>query len=118
MRQVVDALGVKQVAFDLDVAPSHLVNALEERDRNVPLKWLPYILVNAPAHLGDEILIRLARLRGRDVVEAAPPDPAAELEMLKAALGEELGPTARAAILQKAAGMARGRRPPSNGSRR
>lgn len=110
IRRVIDVLGVKQCAFDLDVAPSQLMNAVEERERNLPMKWLPYLLVNAPSELGDEFIGKLAALRGMEVSEARAPSPEEELSALKAALAEELGTGARAAVLQKAAVIHRGRR--------
>ena len=105
-----EAIGLKTVAYDLDVAPSQLSHALDERERNLPARWVAYLVAGAPAELGDEYVRRLAKLRGLEVHEARPPSPEEELAALKAALAEELGAGARAAVMAKAATIGRGRR--------
>lgn len=110
LRQMAEAIGLKTVAYELDVAPSQLAHALDERERNLPARWIGYLVTNAPAELGDEYVRRLAKLRGLDVHEAKPPSPEEELAALKAALTEELGAGARAAVMTRAATIQRGRR--------
>lgn len=110
LRRMAEAIGLKEVAFALDVAPSQLSHALDERERNLPARWVAYLVATAPAELADEYVRRLARLRGLDVVEAQKLSPEDELAALKAALAEELGTGARGAVLAKAAVIARGRR--------
>lgn len=111
LRAMVYAIGVKQVAFDLDVAPSALLNAVEERERNFPARWEDYLLLHAPREQVDEYLRALARPVGMDIVEATPPMSAEdELAALKAALTEELGSGARAAVMQRAASIHKNRR--------
>lgn len=103
LRQMAERIGNKVCAIDLDIAPSQLSHALDERDhRNLPAKWIAYLVTNV-GELGDEYVRRLAKLRGLDVVEAKPAEPAEELADLKAALAELLGAEIRQAILSRAA---------------
>lgn len=100
LREVVDFVGVKQVAFDLDIAPSSLVQALNGHDRHhVRLAWLPYLVRKAP---NAAVLEFLAELRGLEVQPAKPLTPEEELAALKEALDESLGPELRTAVLAKA----------------
>jgi hypothetical protein len=101
LRQMAERIGNKVCAIDLDVAPSQLSHALDERDRNLPAKWIAYLVTNA-GELGDDYVRRLAKLRGLEVIEAQPLKPAEELAELKAALAECLGPELRQAVLAKA----------------
>lgn len=105
LRDIVDYAGVKQVAFDLDVAPSQLVNALEERDRHhFRAAWIPYVLSQAP---DDRAVEFLAALRGLECVPERKQSPAEELADLKGALADCLGPELRQAVLLKAKGRKR-----------
>lgn len=89
LRAVVDFVGVKQVAYDLDVAPSILLNALEERDRHhVRADWLPYLVRKAP---NDDLVTFLASLRGLDVVPRRELTDAEKLERLDGVLKRHLG---------------------------
>ena len=101
LRQMAERIGMKVCAIDLDVAPSHLSNALDERDRNLPAKWEDYLIVNGGEY-ADEYIRRMAALRGKDVVDALPPDPAEELTALKAALSELLPSEMREVISKNA----------------
>jgi hypothetical protein len=111
LRGMVYAIGVKTVAYDLDVAPSQLLNAVEERERNFPARWEDYLLLNAPRAMVDEYLRQLAHAVGLDVIEASPPmSEGDELAAIKAALQEELGTGARAAVMARAQNIHKSRR--------
>lgn len=100
LRDIVDYLGAKQVAFDLDVAPSVLSNALEERDRHrVRAEWLPYLLTQAP---DDRAVEFLAALRGLECTPEKKRSPAEELHDLKAAIGDLLPLEMRQVVYQRA----------------
>lgn len=49
-RRSVDVIGHKEVAYKLDIAPSNLTDALNERERkNVHARWFPVVLrMSAP----------------------------------------------------------------------
>lgn len=102
LRAMVDAIGLKQVCFDLDVAKSLLLNALDERDRHMQARWVAYLVATAPRELGDEWARRTAALRGLEVVEAKPVSPEQELIALKEVLTESVGPDIYRAIVAKA----------------
>lgn len=102
LRQIAEGIGLKQVAYDLDVSPSQLSHALDERDRNMPAKWIRYLVKNGPSELAEEYIARLALLRRLDVVALPPLKPEEELAQLKEALAQCLGPELRQAVLQKA----------------
>ena len=111
LRSIIDARGVKVVAGELDVAPSQLLNSLDERDRHhVRASWLPWLIVNAPREQGDALLELLAGLRGLEVIAARPTTPAEELADLKDAISESLGPDLRTAILARAKTITKSRR--------
>lgn len=102
LRQMAEGIGLKQVAYDLDVSPSQLSHSLDERDRNMPAKWVRYLVRGAPVELAEEYIGRLAHLRGLDVVPLPSLTPAEELLALKEALSQCLGPELRLAVMQKA----------------
>lgn len=90
LRTVVDHIGLKQVAYDLDIAPSSLLHALDERDRHhVRASWLPYLVRKAPS---DEVVTFLAGLRGLDVVPRKELTAEEKLEKLQETLSRHLGP--------------------------
>jgi hypothetical protein len=65
IRAEVDRRGLKEIAYDLDVAPSLLSHCLNERERhNVPAKWIAYFVMKAD---NDDIVAFLALLRGLKV---------------------------------------------------
>ncbi len=100
---MVNAIGLKQVAFDLDVSKSQLLNAFDERNNaHVHAEWIDYLVTKAPRELGDEYVASLAALRGLEVIPAKPRTPTEELQDLKDALAESLSPDIRAAILARA----------------
>lgn len=100
LESVVQALGPKQVAFDLDVAPSALAHALKERDRHyVRAEWLPYLVTHAP---NDAVVALIASWRGL-VVEARPVlTPEQKLARLEAALAESFGADVAELVRRKA----------------
>lgn len=104
LRAVVDVVGVKQVAFDLDTSPSGLLHALEGKDRHLPAKWIPYLIRKAPS---DEIVEFLAGLRGLEVQPRVELTAEQRLERLEEAMSETLGEDIRRVIQQRAR---RGRR--------
>jgi hypothetical protein len=62
VRSVVRHIGLKQVAYDLDVQPSVLAHALAERERHyLRMEWLPYFVTNDP---GIELVEHIAAWRG------------------------------------------------------
>jgi hypothetical protein len=107
LRRMVDAIGLKQVCYDLDVSPSALLHALDERDRHIRASWIPYLVARAPRELGDAYVERLAAHRGLEVVPAKPRSPEQQLQDLLDALTESLGPELRAAVLARAASKKR-----------
>lgn len=105
LREVVDSIGPKEVAYDLDIAPSSLQHALEGRERHyVRIDWLPYLVRRAKT---DEAVEFLAALRGLDVVERPTQTPEQELRALREAVKDSLGADLANAVLAKAK---RGRR--------
>lgn len=100
LRETISALGLKEVAFRLDVQPSELAHALAERDRHsVKAKWLPVIARMAK----DKALAEFfAEIQGMEVQPAKPVTPEEELLALKGALEECLGAELRAAVIAKA----------------
>jgi hypothetical protein len=99
IRDVVDEIGLKQCAFDLDVSPSQLSHALNERERHhVPARWLVY-LVTRSRH--DDLPLFFASLRGLDLVARPVISPEEELRRLKEAMAECLGADVREVIARK-----------------
>jgi hypothetical protein len=90
LREVVDFVGCKEVAYDLDVSPSALLHALDERERHhVRAEWIPYLIRRAP---NDSVLEFLASLRGLELVPRKELTPEEELARLKEELAKSLGP--------------------------
>lgn len=100
LREAIDFKGLKQVAFDLDVAPSALLHAIDERERHhFRASWIPYLVANAS---NDDLADFFAGLRGRETIPAKPVLPEEENAAIKEALERHLGPELRAAILATA----------------
>lgn len=102
LRQMAEAIGLKSCAIDLDVSLSQLANGLDERERNLPAKWVAYMVENAPAILADEYVGRLAALRGKRLTDEPTLTPEQELAALKATQAEMLGPELHRVLLEKA----------------
>lgn len=101
LRAALDDVGVKQAAYDLDVAPSVLLDGLAERGRHhAHAEWVPYLVARARSH---ELVEYLAGLRGLEVRKARPASPEERLEATEAALGELLGPELLAVLRGKVA---------------
>lgn len=102
VREVVAALGLKQVAFDLDVQPSVLAHALAERDRHYPrLRWLPYLVAHAP---NDRVVELIASWRNLECKAKVELTPAEKLERIERALETTCGEK-MAAFIRKEAGL-------------
>jgi len=107
LREVVEHVGLKQVAYDLDMQPSLLAHMMAGRNGNrLPATAVPYLIEKAP---NEEALDYLAALRYRETMPARPLEPAEELAALKDALAESLGPDLYAAVTAKARKKAAGR---------
>lgn len=99
IRDVVDEVGLKQCAFDLDVSPSQLSHALNERERHhVPARWLVYF-VRRSRH--DDLPAFFAQLRGLELVARPTISPEEELRRLKEAMSECLSAEVRDVIAAK-----------------
>lgn len=73
--------GVKELAFQVDSAPSLVSDALAERDRKrVAAEWLVTIVQRAPADSVLLLLQKLAALRGFDVRRKKALTPEERLE--------------------------------------
>lgn len=89
IEDVIELRGVKQVAYDLDLRASDVVNAVKRRDRHYfRIEQLPYFIMHAPS---DALVAFLAELRGLEVQKVKPLEPIEELERLRVAGRETLG---------------------------
>jgi hypothetical protein len=96
---VVKDLGLKQVAFDLDVAASSVANALAGRDRHAfHGRWLVYLVIKDPQR---RVAHKLAEIGGGEFRARQELTPAEKLERLDIALAQ-LGPEVRDLVLRKA----------------
>lgn len=99
LRSVVEEIGLKQVAYDLDTSPSQVSNALNERDRHhVPARWLVYL---ASKSRNDDLAWFFAELRGLSLTTPPALTPEEELRRLKEAMGECLSSEVREVIARK-----------------
>lgn len=105
VRLAVIELGEKEVAYDLDVSPSQLSHALAERDRNIPMKWIIYLIERS--RRGTKIAGYLAALAGHDLAPRKELTPEERLERIERAMSQELGPGVLRAIHERAFGGAR-----------
>lgn len=102
LRQMAERIGLKACAIDLDISYSQLSHALDERERNLPAKWIRYLVAKAPLDMAAAYVRRLAGLRKMVVIDAAPLTPEEELAALKDAMASCLGPEVRQVVLDKA----------------
>jgi hypothetical protein len=87
-RAVVDRVGLKMAAGDLDVAPSQLAHCIAARQHHhVRAEWLSWAVRQVG---GEEIARHLAGLAGFDLVPAAPLEPAAVLDSMRRLVGPEV----------------------------
>lgn len=101
LRAIVTALGLKQVAFDLDVQPSQLSHALAERERHrVAAEWLPYFLSKAK---NDRLARLLAGIAGYEVQPRRELTDREKVERFEAALAK-LPDGIRRALMEDAFG--------------
>lgn len=92
MRAAIDSIGHKELAYRLDVAPSLLSEALNERERkHVQARWLPTILLLAPDPHRRAILDALAGVAGYEVTARKVLSPAEKLARLEEAVRSKLG---------------------------
>lgn len=100
MGRVVQYVGLKQAAFDLDLSPSQLAHALAERDGRRPrAEWIPYLVHKAP----DLELAKALVAPGRLEVERAPEmTPEEQLQRFEGALAETVCPEVRAIVYRRA----------------
>ena len=97
---VVSALGLKQVAFDLDEQPSAVAHAFADRERHsVKAKWIPYLVKSSP---NDRIVQVQAAWRGPETRLAHEMTPTEKLERITASL--ERSPLIAEAIYRDAFG--------------
>lgn len=77
IRRAVEVVGHKEVAFKLDVAPSHLTDALLERERkDVKACWVPILLRLVPEEMRAEYLRIVAASLGYDAPKRSKPKTA------------------------------------------
>ena len=92
IKEIVSSVGLKQLAYDLDVSPSLLGDALAERDRKgVRAEWLPTLLARASDMQAEALLTALAGPRGFDVERREVLTAEEELRRLKRAIRDQLG---------------------------
>lgn len=92
IRAAIDSIGHKELAYRLDVAPSLLSEALNERERkHVQARWLPTILLLAPDPHRKAILDALAGAAGYEVAAKKVLSPEERLTRLEDALRTRLG---------------------------
>lgn len=87
--QIITARSRKTAAYELDVQPSLLSDALAGESKQLQLRWLPTLIRIAPPALRDALRDRLLAMFEDD----QPPTPEEELANLKEAVLAELGTT-------------------------
>lgn len=99
-REVVAIKGLKHCADKLGTKDSVLAHALSGNSRHpMRLDWIEWFNANSPS---DRIAEVLARQRGKDLVDRVVMTPEEELESLKRAMAETLGPEVRRIISERA----------------
>lgn len=102
VRDVVDCVGLKEAAFQLDMSPSDLSHCLARRKRmHIPIEALPKIVKMAK---DNQIPSFIAAIRGLAAVPRETMTPEQRLARLEQAMAEELGPGVRKAIHVRAFG--------------
>lgn len=96
LTDVVERVGRKEAAYELDVQPTHLSHILAGRNGNyMRAEWVPWLVRH---DVSGEALRFLADLTGHDLVPQRALEPAEELAALKAALDKCLGTPVKEAI--------------------
>lgn len=86
-RRAVEAIGHKDVAFALDIAPSTLTDALHERERKgVKAEWMRVIVHMSSEGMRREWLRIVSRPIGFEPERIKTLDPAEELRITREAL--------------------------------
>jgi hypothetical protein len=89
-RRAVDVLGHKEVAYRLDVQPSNLTDAINERERkDVKAKWITVVLRMCPETLRREYLEIVGGHHGFEVKRARVRTPEEELRDMRELLKRE-----------------------------
>lgn len=102
VREIVNACGVKECAYQLDCAPNLFLNAVEGRGGNaLHMAWLPWLVMHAP---DTRLLEWLASLRGMELRRAKPITPEERLTALESVLRESLGPDLLRAVAERVKG--------------
>jgi len=92
VRQVVATVTLKQLAYDLDVSPSTLSDALAGREhRSFRLEWLPVVLSRATDVQRVALLSALAEPSGFEVARRRVLTPEERLARLEALVSTRLG---------------------------
>jgi hypothetical protein len=91
IRRAVDVVGHKEVAYQLDVQPSQLTDALNERERkDVKAKWIPVLLRLVPESLEREFFVLLAQQHSyEEPKKRKPRTPDEELREMRRLLAEK-----------------------------
>lgn len=91
VRRAVDVVGHKEVAYQLDVSPSQLTDALNERERkDVKAKWIPVLLRLVPESLEREFFELISKQHGYETPKKRKPrTPDEELREVRRLLSEQ-----------------------------
>jgi hypothetical protein len=97
LRLVVDRVGLKQAASDLDCSHSFLSNCLMQRGTNhLRAEWVPWLLRH---DVSGEALAFLAKCCGKQVEPVRVLTPEERLERWERVVARELGPAVTAALM-------------------
>lgn len=90
LRGAIDHLGLKEVAFELDVSPSMLCDSLNERERKrFAAEWIPVVMLMSPTAMQTAILEALAALTPFKLEKRRKMTPEEENRALRAHLRRE-----------------------------
>ena len=102
VREIVATATNKQIAYDLDVSPSTLADAIAERqDRGIKLSWLPVLMARATEAQRIALVDALANPHGLEVSRRKVLTPEERLARLEELVRLELGVTGEQ-LLKKA----------------
>lgn len=98
IRRAVDVIGHKTVAGELDIAPSHLTDALLGRERkSVKLEWLPKLLRMVGEEMRLEALRVICNPHGYEPMRTTPLTDKERADRMEVAL-KMLGPVGEQAM--------------------